>query len=130
MGAQDNAELIQSGYEAFSKGDMDTVAKVFADDIRWNIGGRNILSGTYNGQEEVFAFFGKLMEQTGGSFSLEIHDLLASDDHVVVIVKESGSRGSKSATLDEVHVWHVKDGRASEFWGIPKDQQETDAFWA
>lgn len=130
MGAQDNAELIQSGYEAFSKGDMDTVAKVFADDIRWNIGGHNILSGTYNGQEEVFAFFGKLMEQTGGSFSLEIHDLLASDDHVVVIVKESGSRGSKSATLNEVHVWHVKDGRASEFWGIPKDQQETDAFWA
>lgn len=130
MGAQENAELIRSGYEAFLKGDMDTVAKVFAPDIRWNIGGHNVLTGTYKGQEEVFGFFGKLMEATGGTFSMEIHDLLASDDHVVVIVKESASRGGKHEELDEIHVWHVDGGKATEFWGVPKDQQQVDAFWA
>ena len=130
MGAQQNAELIRSGYEAFSKGDMETVAKLFAPDIRWNISGRSQISGTYTGQDEVFAFFGKLMELTENTFSVEIHDLLASDDHVVVIVKESGTRNGNSISSDEVHVWHVEDGRATEFWGIPKDPYAVDEFWA
>jgi ketosteroid isomerase-like protein len=130
MGAQDNGDLIRSGYEAFSKGDMETIAKIFAPDIRWSISGRNQISGTYNGQEETFAFFGRLIELTDGTFTVSVHDLLASDDHVVVLAKESASRNGKSLENDDVHVWHVADGKAKEFWGIARDQQEVDEFWA
>jgi ketosteroid isomerase-like protein len=130
MGAHDNGELIRSGYEAFSKGDMETIAKVFGPDIRWSISGRNQISGTYNGQEETFAFFGKLMELTDGTFTVGIHDLLASDDHVVVLAKESASRNGKSLESDDVHVWHIANGKAVEFWGISKEQHDVDEFWA
>lgn len=130
MSAHDNGELIRRGYEAFSKGDMETIAKIFGPDIRWTISGRNQISGTYIGQDETFAFFGKLMELTDGTFSVAVHDLLASDDHVVVLARESGSRNGKSLGSDDVHVWHLADGRAVEFWGISKDQHEVDEFWA
>jgi len=130
MGAHDNGELIRSGYEAFSKGDMETIAKIFGPDIRWNISGRSRISGTYNGQEETFAFFGKLMELTDGTFTVAVHDLLATDDHVVALVKESASRDGKSLESDDVHVWHLANGKAAEFWGIAKDQHEVDEFWA
>lgn len=129
MGAQDNGELIRSGYEAFSKGDLETIGKIFAPDIRWTISGRNQISGTYSGQEETFAFFGRLMELTDFTFSVGIHDLLASDDHVVVLAKESASRNGKSLESDDVHVWHISDGKAIEFWGISRDQSEVDEFW-
>jgi uncharacterized protein len=129
MGAQDNGDLIRNGYEAFSKGDMETIAKVFSPDIRWHISGRSPISGTYNGQEETFGFFGRLMEETDGTFSLSVHDLLATDDHVVVLVTESASRNGKSLKADEVHVWHLANGRAVEFWGIAKDQHEVEEFW-
>jgi ketosteroid isomerase-like protein len=129
MGAQDNGELIRSGYEAFAKGDMETIAKIFAPDIQWNLSGSNQISGTYNGQEETFAFFGKLMELTDGTFAVGVHDVLASDDHVVVLAKESASRNGKSLDSDDVHVWHIANGKAVEFWGISKDQPEVDAFW-
>jgi ketosteroid isomerase-like protein len=129
MGAQDNAQLIRTGYEAFSKGDMETVAKLFAPDIRWNISGRSQISGTYTGQDDVFGFFGKLMEMTDNTFAMSIHDLLASDDHVVVLVSESATRKGNSIDSDEVHVWHLDGGRATEFWGIPKDSQKVDEFW-
>jgi len=129
MGAQDNGELIRSGYEAFSKGDMETIAKIFDPNIRWTVSGRNKISGTYNGLEETFAFFGKLMELTDGTFAVGIHDLLASDDHVVVLVKESASRQGKALESDDVHVWHIDKGKAVEFWGISKDQHEVDEFW-
>lgn len=130
MGTQDNEELIRRGYEAFSKGDMETIAKIFAQDIRWSVSGHNQISGTYNGQDETFGFFGKLMELTDGTFTVGVHDLLASDDHVVVLVRESASRNGKSLKSDDVHVWHLADGKAVEFWGISKDQQEVDEFWA
>jgi ketosteroid isomerase-like protein len=130
MGAQENGELIRSGYEAFSKGDMETIAKLLAPDIRWYISGRNQVSGTYNGQEETFAFFGRLMELTDGTFTVAIHDLLASDDHVVVLAKENASRNGKSLENDDVHIWHIADGKAVEYWGISKDQHEVDEFWA
>jgi uncharacterized protein len=130
MGAQDNGELIRRGYEAFSKGDMETIANIFAPDIRWSISGRNVISGMYNGQEETFAFFGKIMELTDGTFSVAVHDLLASDDHVVVLAKETASRNGKSIESDDVHVWHIADGKAVEYWAISKDQHEVDEFWA
>ena len=130
MGSNDNAELIRSGYEAFSKGDMETVAKLFASDIRWNISGRSQIAGTYNGQDEVFGFFGRLMELTDNTFAVSIHDLLASDDHVVVLVSESGTRNGKSIESDEVHVWHLDNRQATEFWGIPRDVYKVDEFWA
>jgi len=109
---------------------METIANIFAPDIRWNISGRNVISGTYNGQEETFAFFGRLMELTDGTFTVGVHDVLASDDHVVVLTVESASRNGKSLAADDVHVWHLADGNAVEFWGISKDQHEVDEFWA
>jgi ketosteroid isomerase-like protein len=129
MGAQENAELIRGGYEAFSKGDLDSVAKLFAPDIRWYVSGRSRVSGTYNGQEETFAFFGRLMELSDFTFAVSIHDLIASDDHVVVLVSESATRNGKSLVSDDVHVWHLADGRATEFWGVSKDQHEVEEFW-
>ena len=130
MSAQDNGDLIRSGYEAFSNGDMETIANLFAPDIRWSVSGRNVISGTYNGQDETFAFFGKIMELTDGTFAVAVHDLLASDDHVVVLAKESASRNGKSLESDDVHVWHIADGKAVEYWAISKDQHEVDEFWA
>ena len=28
----------------------------------------------------------------------------------------------------DVHIWHVKDGKAAEFWDAPLDQAGDDAF--
>jgi ketosteroid isomerase-like protein len=130
MGAQDNAALVRGGYEAFSKGDMETIAKIFSPDIRWNVSGRNQVSGTYFGQEETFIFFGRLMELTDSTFSVAIHDLLASDNHVVVLARESAKRNGKDLEADDVHIWHLADGKAVEFWGVSKDQHEVNEFWA
>ena len=124
-----SAELIRTGYEAFAAGDLDTVAKLFAPDIRWHIGGRSAISGTYTGHGEVFGFFAKLFEETGGTFHIDIHDVLASDDHVVVLVSESASRGDRHLEMNEAHIWHVSDGLAKEFWGFAEDQYETSSFF-
>ena len=130
MTARDDAELIRSGYDAFGKGDIPAVLEVFSPDIRWRITGRSGLAGDYHGSDAVLGFFGQLTERSGGTFQLEVVDVLASEDHVVALTRETGERDGR-ARLDVggVHIWRVADGKAVEFTGIADDQYAEDAFW-
>lgn len=130
MADHPNVELIRSGYEAFMKGDMDTIDKVFADDINWHISGRNPLAGDRKSKAEVFQFFGKLGELSGGTFNLELHDIVGNDEHVVALVREQGSRAGKTLDALSSHVWHVRNGRATEFWAATYDAHAEDEFWS
>jgi len=123
-------EIARSGYEAFANGDMATLNDVISDDIVWHSGGNNSLSGVYEGKEAVFGFFGRIAEETGGTFKNEIHDMLANDDHCVALVNQSATRGDKSLDGRSVHILHMSDGKMTEFWAYAEDQATLDAFWA
>ena len=92
--------------------------------------GRSALAGDYRGHEGVTEFFGKLMEASGGTFALELHDVLAGDDHVVALVQGTAERNGRSQTFNNAHVWHVKDGKVTEFWGLSTTPYEDDQFWS
>lgn len=130
MTAQDNAQLIRKGYEAFAKGDIPAVLAIFADDIAWHVPGRSALAGDYRGGQDVLGFFGQLQERSEGSFRLEMHDVLASEDHVVALVNEIAHRGDKSMNARSTHIWHVRDAKAAEFWAMTTDTYAVDEFWS
>jgi ketosteroid isomerase-like protein len=130
MTAATDAATIRAGYEAFGKGDIPAVAQLLADDIAWHIPGRSDLSGDYRGRDEVIAFFTQVAQRSEGSFRLEIHDLLASDEHVVAIVTEIAHRGDQVLNARTTHVWHVRDGQATEFWALAADGYALDEFWS
>ena len=124
-----DGELIQRGFQAFAKGDMDTVGALFHDDIRWHAPGTSALSGDYRGKAEVFGFFAKLQELTEGTFRQEIHAVLADDDHVVVLAEGTQDK-PRPFTGQSVFVWHVRDGKVVECWGIQADQAASAAALA
>lgn len=109
---------------------METVLGLFSDDIRWHIPGRGLVSGDYRGKEEVVGFFTKLMELTNGTFRLEVHDVLANDEHAVGLVTLRAERDRKTLNMHDVHVWHVTDGKFSEFWSQLADLYAFDEFWS
>jgi ketosteroid isomerase-like protein len=126
----ENYELLRRGYEAFMAGDMDTLKnEIFASDIVWHTPGNNPTSGDRNGADSVLELFGKYFELTDGTFRVEVHDLLASDDHAVVLGKVYGQRKGLSIPEDYVQVSHLKEGRVSESWIVSVDQQGTDDFF-
>ncbi|MDO8615158.1 MAG: nuclear transport factor 2 family protein [Dehalococcoidia bacterium] len=122
-----NADTLRKAYDAFSRGDLDGIP--FADDVVFHIPGKSPMAGDYRGKAAVFGFLGQVMERTGGSFRLEVHDIAASDDHAVGLTVHSGQRGGKAGGYNSVHVWHVKNGRLAEFFEFP-DQPAFDDFWA
>ncbi len=125
-----NEELARKGYEAFAAGELDFVREHFAEDIVWHLPGRNPLAGDYRGIDEVFALFARNVELTEGSFRLEVHDVLANDEHAVVLVRATGNRGGRRLDDRQSHVFHVRDGKVTEFWGHPGDQYAVDEFWS
>lgn len=130
MADHPNLIAARAGYAAFAAGDMATVASLFADDIVWHSSGDNILTGDYEGKEAVFGYFAKLMEETGGTFRNEIHDMLANDDHGVALVTVSATRGDKTLEDRVIHVFHMRDGKMTEFWAFSENQDSFNDFWA
>ena len=128
--AHPNEELVRRGYEAFGSGDMATLNELFADDIVWHAPGRGQLSGTFRGKDEVFATFQKVFELTGGSFKLDIHAILADDEHAVVLARGMGEREGKTLDDNSVQVFHIKDGKVTEQWLHPGDLYASDEFWS
>ena len=128
--AKANAALIKNAYDAFARGDIPEAMSAFADDIFWHVPGRGPLSRDYRGHAEVLGFFGHFMELSHGTFQLQIDDVLARGDRVVVLCTESAQRGGRSWLAPQVHVWTVKDGKATVFREYEGDEQGDDAFWS
>ena len=125
-----NLENLRRAYAAFGAGDMAALRELLADDTVWHILGHNQLSGDYKGKDAVFGFFGKLMELSGGTFRLEVHDTLADGEHSIGLVTERAEKDGKKWESRAVHVIHTdSDGRNKEFWAFQEDQAATDAYW-
>jgi ketosteroid isomerase-like protein len=125
-----NAEIARRAYEAFQAGDMAAMGELMSGDIVWHAPGENPLSGTYRGKEEVFGLFAKIGELADGPMKMGIHDILASDDHVVALLEVTASRGDKRLDGRAVHIMHVADGKLTEFWNFPEDPAAGDEFWS
>jgi len=128
MAEHPNVARIRDGYAAFAKGDFAVLNDLFAEDLLWHDAGRNQLAGEYRGREAVFGLFGKLMEVTEGSLHLGLHAVFADDEHGVVLVAITASRGGRSVEVNEAHVFHVRDGKVAEFWNASTDMYAFDEF--
>lgn len=131
MAEHPNATKFRAALEAFGRGDIESLGRDhFAPDIVWHLAGASPLAGTYTGQQEVFGFFGRMMQETAGSFRVDPHEILATDDHVVLLARTTGRRAGRALDVNEVVVMHVADGRETEVWHSQLDQAAWDAFWA
>lgn len=128
--AHPNEDLVRRGFAAFGTGDLATLGELFADDIVWHVGGRSPISGDYKGKDEVFGFFAQLAERAGGTFRVDIHDVLANDEHVVALTKGTAQRQGKTLTDSGAQVFHVQGGKVTEQWFHPGDPYASDEFWS
>ena len=124
-----HAELIRRSYDAFSRADLPTVFEILHQDITWHVPGSSPLSGDYKGHGEVGGFFARTMELSGGTFAIDIQDILAQQDRVVVLCTVSAERHGQAWSSAEVHVWRVAGGRAVDFREFQGAEQAEDAFW-
>jgi ketosteroid isomerase-like protein len=130
MAEHPNAEIFRRGYTAFQNGDLDTVRSLFAPDIVWNVSGHSRFAGAHRGPDDVIAMFADQFQDTNGSFRVDVHDILANDQHAVALATVSGERKGRKLNDRYTHVVHLEDGRVKESWIFAENQDLVDEFWA
>jgi len=121
--ASRSIEMARKGYAAFNEADMETAMSTISADILWHGGTRGPLTGDYKGKAAVLELFMKFGQLTQGTYKAEIHDILANDQHTVVIGVSTATRNGKTREDRFVDVIHPDaDGKAKEFWRFQEDQ--------
>jgi ketosteroid isomerase-like protein len=130
MAAKEDVELVRKGYEAFIAGDMVWLNEHLHHDIVWHEPGHNVLSGDHKGRESVLAFFAKSVSIALPE--IDIHDIVGSEDHVVVLSTTTFRRNDNGESFEDhgVTIFHVDKGQAIEVWSLQERQAEMDEFLA
>jgi ketosteroid isomerase-like protein len=117
-------------HASFSAGDLDALSELFAENIIWHTPGRNSLSGTYEGRRPTLESFAREAELCGDTYSVQVHDVLASDRHTVALLRATAQREDRQLDQDYVLVFHVRDAQVIEAWEVWTDQAAVDSFWS
>jgi uncharacterized protein len=123
-----NERMLSNAYTAFATGDLATVTAMFSDDIAWHASGTSPVSGDYTGKDEILQFFGKMMQAYDGTLQVQVLDILANDNHGVVLTNERGTSGGQTVEFRSVHLWTISDGRCTRFVSYEDDAYHQ--FWS
>jgi ketosteroid isomerase-like protein len=123
-----NVAIAREGMEATQRGDLQWLQDHLADNVSWHVGGNSAAAGTLEGKEKVMQFFGAM--GNGGGIELDLHDIMATDDHTVVLgTAHLTAPDGDSIKYNFVNVFHIRDGMVTDAWGMTENDAETDAFF-
>ena len=126
------ALAVRQAVEAYKAGDYAGFLSRYADDAVYRVAGTaNVIGGVYRGMAEIEAFFVRLGEVTGGTFDLDIVDVLGSYRRAVMIFHARASRDGR--TLDDTGTMAFRlndEGKFAESWLMYSDQAAYDEFFS
>ena len=73
------------------------------------------LAGEHRGRGAIFAFLASVMTLTGGTFDLDIEDITAGENNVVVLFTGHGQRDGKTLDNSTALRVRIREGQAAEF---------------
>jgi ketosteroid isomerase-like protein len=131
MGADENVAIMQRAYDAFNVGDVNTLTEIFDESAVWHLPGRSSMAKDYEGRNAILAYFGRLGEETGGTFRAELERLLADDDgRVVGFQRSTADRNGDHLDVGNCIVFRLEDGRITDGREHFEDLYAWDEFWS
>ena len=76
-----NEEVVRRIFGAFAQKQGFALRDLFAPDAVWIVPGDGTMAGVHRGREAIFRFLARLPKETGGSYSSQLVDVLASSAH-------------------------------------------------
>jgi ketosteroid isomerase-like protein len=126
-----NVARIHQLFAAFRAGDAATIREALHPDAVWHFPGRRgRLAGGHRGHDAIFAFLLDVQVATGGTFTLDVVDVLANDRHGAVFFRGRATRDGR--TLDNPTCLRIRFAGAqiAEVWEFVWDLEHVESFWA
>src|SRR5205823_2847097 len=114
-----NTEIVKGIYEAFGRGDIETILNNLADNVEWHVSGDQDgipYAGTYHGRNGVRDFFSVLSDSIGYD-RFEPRRFVAEGDQVAVFGYYHGTVKVNGQTVETnwAMEWTLKDAKATSF---------------
>ncbi len=122
--------VVRRTYQDFESGDLDLLGVVMAHDVVWHEPGRSALAGDYKGPEAVLEFLGQLKARSGGTFTIEVLDVLSEPERAVVLQRETATRNGKTMDVIAAVDFEIHHGKITEVTVYQADTYQFDEFWA
>jgi hypothetical protein len=114
MNEQQNVTLIQRAFEAFGRGDVQTILNLCSDDCEFRCPGPEIIpyAGTKRGRSEIQAYFDALLT-TQKNANLSVDQFVAQGNTVVAIGRYSAQVNSTGKSIDTpvILAFDIQDGK-------------------
>jgi uncharacterized protein len=116
-------QIVRSGFEAFKRGDLKAVGELFTDDAVWHGRGSTKFGGDFSGRDAILADMAQFA-QTFNDIQLDLHDILANENHVVALVNSSVKRSGKTYDDHQTFIFHLNEqGKTTETWIVSDTEQ-------
>ena len=104
-----NADAAKGAYQAFSKGDLETLKEGFAEDAEWQTSDELPLGGVTRGRDAIMENFAQLPNYWS-SFSVEPSEFIEAGDKVIIRHAAPPAREAASR-LPFLHLMEYREGR-------------------
>ena len=130
MPAAESEAVARRMFEAFARSDGFALRGLFADEAVWIVPGDGVMAGTYHGRDAIFRFLARLPEETDGTYTSELIDVMASDERAAALYRARGTRRGRRLDLDQLLLLRVESGLVRSVLALPSDAAAFEAFWA
>jgi ketosteroid isomerase-like protein len=125
-----NATRIRALFAAFHARDLEAIRSAIPEDAVWHFPGRSgALAGAHVGREAILGLLGRVAALSGGSFRLELEDVLANDTTAVALFRGRAERDGRVLDNPTCLRMRLADGRIRELHEFVWDLFAVDAFW-
>lgn len=122
--------LIRRMYQDFELGDPDLLRVVMGQGVVWHEPGRSSLAGDYKGPDAVLGFLAELKARSGGTFKIEVLDVLSEPGRAVVLQRETATRNGNALDVIAAVDFEIHHGQVTEVTVYQADTYLFDEFWA
>jgi ketosteroid isomerase-like protein len=125
-----HATLVRKGYDAFSRGDMETLSTLMTGDCTHHVPGSHSLSGDYKGLDAVLEYYQQLGSETAGTMRVELQHLFSDGrGHVMSVHHATAERHGRRLDAMGGIVFRIVGEKISDLDECVEDLHVADAFW-
>lgn len=126
-----HAALVRRGYDAFSRGDMDTMRELIASDATHHVPGSHPLSGDFKGQDAIIDMYRRLTEETAGSVRVVLMNVLVDGrGHAVAVHRFTAERQGRQLDEPGAIVFRIIGDKVTDLDECVEDIDRNNEFWA
>jgi ketosteroid isomerase-like protein len=114
--SQENMEVVGKLYEAFARGEIDSILAQVDPEIEFDLSDRLPDEGIHRGREAYRQFLKRTFELWAG-FRVEVEELLDVGDAVVALIHTTATGRASGIEVDErvAHVFWLRDATPYRF---------------